>query len=125
MKANISKIDPVKAKIKEKIHEMVGEYMDEQMDKFNNDLEGYYIALDASVLYTLYADFGFGEKRLSRFFDAVIKNRTEVKEFFRDGKDDQGNPYRVMPNGQNIEDFAMIQELKKIGVDLLEWERGN
>ena len=82
------------------------------------ELEDYADALDATMLYTLHKELGFGAMRLRRLWEAMIRNRLEARLFFRAGAE-----YEEAPTGHNIEDLGIHAELRKIGVDLKAWER--
>lgn len=64
--------------------------------------------IDAVILYTLHKRFGFGKKRLRQFFEAFYAEyQTLVK-------------YYEMPEACP---FICDRELKKIGVDIAEWNK--
>lgn len=77
--------------------------------------------VDANWLYTLHTLPGLrlGKIRLRRAWEASIRNRIALREFYRDGAD----KYKEQPTGKNVEDEVTIQELLKIGVDVKSWER--
>lgn len=62
--------------------------------------------IDAMILYTLHEEFDFGEKRLRRFYDALLTQRDRLTQHYE------------MPD-----EFPWLckQELKKIGVDIEKW----
>lgn len=63
--------------------------------------------VDAMVLYTLMAHYGWKKKRLKRFWDAFIKERKALREFYQmEEGDDEWLAHRM---------------LKEIGVDINEW----
>jgi len=66
---------------------------------------------DATVLYTLYVTFGFGPKRLRRFWDACLKNIIELREYYQFGPEDDG--------------WICRRKLKDIGVDVEAWYKEN
>jgi hypothetical protein len=88
-------------------------------DKRIDELSAFAGAVDANWLYTLHKELGFGRKRLRRIWKAMVKNRIEFREFFRDGT----GGYKEQPTGQNVEDEATVKALLDIGVDIRAWER--
>ena len=68
----------------------------------------YYDALNAMVLYTLNQVFGFGPKRLRRFYDAMSEEHDKLVEYYQMPED---YPY------------LCVRELKKLGVDIEAWNR--
>lgn len=66
----------------------------------------YEIEMDSVVLWVLHRCFGFGKKRIQRFYDAYFKERRAMQDFFEDY------------NGECMAEYAMREELKKIGVDV-------
>lgn len=88
-------------------------------DKRIDELSAFAGAVDANWLYTLHKELGFGRKRLCRIWKAMVKNRIEFREFFRDGS----GGYKEQPTGQNVEDEATVKALLDIGVDIRAWER--
>lgn len=63
---------------------------------------------DSLVLYTLMVEFGFGKRRLKRFYDAFHQNYEELKDHYCMGDED-------VP-------FICTVKLKQIGVNLDEWD---
>ena len=90
---------------------------DEYEEKRWEELTAYAHAVDATLLYTLQSELGWGPVRLRRIWEAFIRNRVKARLFFRNGSD-----YEVQKTGSNIEDTAIRHELKKIGVDIEAWE---
>lgn len=66
----------------------------------------YEVELDSVVLYILHRHFGFGKKRLLRFYEAMYRERREMQDFFMDD------------DGECIAEYAMRAELKKDGIDV-------
>lgn len=64
--------------------------------------------IDAMVLYTLMAHYGWKKKRLKRFWDAFISEHKALREFY-----DMNEP------GDN--EWLAHRMLKDIGVDIQEW----
>jgi hypothetical protein len=70
--------------------------------------EQYGVDVDAIVLYTLHAHFGFGKKRLYDFWKAVQREREKLIAYYQ------------MPDDS---DYVWLchKKLKEIGVDLQQW----
>ncbi len=64
--------------------------------------------IDAMVLYTLMAHYGWKKKRLKRFWDAFISEHKTLRDFY-----DMNEP------GDN--EWLAHRMLKEIGVDIQEW----
>ena len=62
---------------------------------------------DAAVLWTLRVCYGFGKKRIRRFWDCFIAEYNRLREC-----------YEQNPNGEG---FDCKENLKKIGVDVDAW----
>lgn len=113
-------------------HKAMGNYLirasvDKQIDKRIRDhnearleeLSKFIGVVDANWLYTLHVHLGFGKKRLRRAWEAMVRNRIEMREFYRDGH----GGYEEQPTGKNVEDEATEKALLEIGVDIRAWER--
>lgn len=103
-----------KAMVDEQIKRQIGSIEDAR----RREMQDYADALDATMLYTLHQELGLGAVRLRRLWEAMIRNRIEARLFFRDGD----GTYEELPTGHNIEDLGIHAELRKIGVNLKEWE---
>lgn len=64
--------------------------------------------MDASALWALHRTFGFGKKRLRRFYDAFIEERKKLSEHYEMAGE---------------EDYLCRVQLKKIGVDIEAWNK--
>lgn len=64
--------------------------------------------IDAMVLYTLMAHYGWKRKRLKRFWDAFISEHKALRDF-----------YEMDEPGDN--EWLAHRMLKEIGVDIQEW----
>ena len=62
---------------------------------------------DSMVLWTLHICFGFGKKRLKRFWDCFLKEHNNLRERYMLSPEDDGWLYRY--------------KLKDIGVDVDNW----
>ena len=78
-----------------------------QMDRVD---ENYYLDLSAAVLWVLHIAFGFGPKRLRRFFDAFTDLHKKLRGHYELEDSDNGV-------------WIVRMELKKIGVDVEAWEK--
>lgn len=63
--------------------------------------------LDSTVLYVLHKTFGFGKKRLRRFWEALIKNHDELSKYYEIDHEDNT--------------WLLRRKLKEIGVDVEAW----
>ena len=85
-----------------------------------SELEEYAKALDATLLWTLHSEYGFGKKRLRKFWERLIRTRIEFRGFYRGGiSADDSSEDRT---GHTAEDYAFLSALHDIGVDLEAWE---
>ena len=91
----------------------------EAQEKRMDELSAFIGVVDANWLYTLHTELGFGQKRLRRAWEAMVRNRIAIREFYRDG---QGG-YEEQLTGKNVEDEATLKALLDIGVDIKAWER--
>lgn len=64
--------------------------------------------IDAIVLWTLMQTFGFGEKRLKRYFDAFGENLKALINHYEMGEEDEA--------------WLCSRKLKEAGIDLDKWE---
>lgn len=62
---------------------------------------------DTVMLYTLHKNFGFGAKRIERFYLNMINNQIQMIEEFRSNANDDDTHYLVMAD-----------RLKKAGIDI-------
>lgn len=65
--------------------------------------------IDAIVLWTLQETFGFGEKRLKKYFDAFGENLKRLIDYYEMGEED--------------ESWLCSYKLKQAGIDLDAWEK--
>ena len=72
----------------------------EHDEKFSKDF-------DSMVLWTLHVCFGFGKKRLKRFWDIFLSEHKRLREYYELDPGDDGWLYRY--------------KLKDIGVDVESW----
>jgi len=73
----------------------------ERGNEFGNDL-------DAIVLYVLHTQYGFGKKRLRKFYDTFISEYDKLVKHYQ------------MP-GDGV--FIARLKLKEIGVDVSQWDK--
>ena len=72
--------------------------------------EAYYLDMDAAVLWVLRVGFGFGKKRLRRFFERFVAIHAELRKYY--GLDDDDNGI-----------WICRKQLKEYGVDVEAWEK--
>ena len=70
----------------------------------------YWQDVDAAVMWTLHKTFGFGKKRLRRFYEALADIHTGLRQRYE--LDDDGNMWLYR---------QMLQD--ETGVDVAEWEK--
>lgn len=63
--------------------------------------------LEATFLWGLHTEFGFGAERLRRFYDCVAESREALLRHYEMEEDSQ---------------FILLYKLKEIGVDLKKWD---
>lgn len=73
---------------------------------------GYYCDMDAAVLWALHRKFGFGKKRLRRFFEMFAEVHEELRKHYELDDDDNGI-------------WLCRKLLKEYGVDVEAWEKEN
>ena len=105
--------------IRASVDKHVDRRLREAQEKRMDELSAFIGVVDANWLYTLHAELGFGQKRLRRAWEAMVRNRIAFREFYRDG---QGG-YEEQLTGKNVEDEATLKALLDIGVDIKAWER--
>lgn len=64
------------------------------------------LEVDATILWALHSEFGFGADRLRRFYDCVYQNREALLERY-DMHDDA--------------EFILLHKLREIGADVRKW----
>ena len=106
--------------IRASVDKQIDERIRAEQDKRMKELGAFAKAIDANWLYTLHVDptTRFGAKRLRRVWEAMIRNRIALREFYRDGS----GGYEEQPTGENVEDEATVKALLSIGVDIKAWE---
>lgn len=65
------------------------------------------LELDATILWALHTEFGFGAERLRRFYDCVAESREALLRHYEMEEDSQ---------------FILLYKPKEIGVDLKKWD---
>lgn len=105
----------IRASVDKHVDKRIREHEAKRMD----ELSAFMSTVDANWLYTLHTELGFGQKRLRRAWEAMVRNRIAIREFYRDG---QGG-YEEQLTGKNVEDEATVKALLEIGVDIKAWER--
>lgn len=71
--------------------------------------EAFSLDFDSTVLWTLHICFGFGKKRLRRFWDTFLAEHNRLREYYQMDPEDNG--------------WLCRRKLKDIGVDVEEWYR--
>ena len=89
--------------VRQKIRREARMQMLETHKKINADF-------DAMVLWVLHSRFGFGKKRLERFYEEFLAEYEQMKEYYASDDD------TII--------FAAREKLKQIGVDVYEWNTG-
>lgn len=79
-------------------------------DEVRTEMMNYAEHFDLVMLNTLHNEFGFGKKRLKRFYEAFCKNYERFKERYYDDDD-------VKIFGERGDTYVMREDLKKIGFD--------
>lgn len=101
------------------LEESAQKKIDEYEGRRKQELSAYASAVDATMLFTLHVEKGYGPKRLRQIWEAFIRNRIKFRLFFRD--EDSG--YVEQETGNNVEDFAIHRALRNIGADVEAWEQ--
>lgn len=108
MKVNVHGIDHAHPKIRQQILKETRREVFRQRKALDDDF-------DAMVLWVLHERFGFGKKRLRRYYDAFMEAYGALRDFYV-GED---------ADGEAVQDgtvcFKAKQDLLKIGVDIAEW----
>lgn len=107
--------------IRASVDKQIDRRIKEEQGKRMDELSAFIGVVDANWLYTLHNMKGLrlGKKRLRQAWEAMVRNRIALREFYRD----EHGGYEEQPTGQNVEDEVTIKELLKIGVDIRAWER--
>ena len=70
--------------------------------------EQYAVDMDAMVLYTLMAHYGWKKKRLRKFWNAFVAEHKALREFYQ-------------MNGSGDNEWLAHRKLNEIGVDVRQW----
>lgn len=89
-----------------RMSELIDQAVREEVLRVENEFRS---DIDAMILYTLHAHYGWGKKRLRRFWDAFMEEHKALREF-----------YQMSGPGENA--YLAKRKLKQIGVDLDAWE---
>lgn len=101
------------------VDKQIDRRINEEQGKRMDELSAFIGVVDANWIYTLHMELGFGKKRLRRAWEAMVRSRISMREFYRDGH----GGYVEQPTGANVEDEATVKALLAIGVDIKAWER--
>lgn len=104
----------VRASLEEEITKKAREFDDRRW----NELNAYATAVDATILMTLHNRYRFTARVLREIYQDMVRTRVEYRHYFRDEN------YELQETGKNIEDTAILHDLKAIGVDIKAWEDG-
>lgn len=85
-------------------------------DKRLAELEEVLILAEECFLLAAYREYGFAAIRGHRLWKAAFEIRKEARECLR-----AGGRYEEVEMGKNAEDFAIREELRKIGIDVRKW----
>jgi hypothetical protein len=61
-----------------------------------------------------------GAVRLRQAWEGMVRVRAEARAALREMS--SGADYTLMATGKNVEDYYMMEELRKMGVNLKQWE---
>lgn len=98
MRCNTKPPVPLTKKQKDILKEEIKEALIQKLEEYDREF-------DAMVLWILHKHLGFGKKRLERFYKTFFILSRELKKRYEE--DSPG--------------LAAMAELKKIGVDVVEW----
>lgn len=107
-----------KYKVRASLEEELTKKAQELDDKRWNELNAYATAVDATILMTLHNRYRFTALVLREIYQDMVRTRVEYRHYFRDEN------YELQETGKNIEDTAILHDLKAIGVDIKAWEDG-
>ena len=96
----------VKKKVQKEIHKELVEANEE-----------YELELDALVLWVLHSVFGFGHVRLSRFYDAVMRERKRLHDYYQPRVSDESDndiEYHVAKLRLRDYGFDVAQEYRRL-----------
>lgn len=108
MKVRITGLDALTPAMQRAVRDEARREILRQRELFDADF-------DAMALMVLHRRFGFGPKRLRRFYDEFIEYYEEMRAFYN-GEDADG---KIINDDTAI--FKCRAELLKIGVDVLQW----
>lgn len=98
----------MKARIPYKMPKRQQKDLNRAIDKIIMERDSKYcVDMDASTLWTLHSEFGFGKDRLKKFWDACFATHQKLKKQY----DVDGNEA----------DWICTKLLKEIGIDVEEW----
>ena len=79
----------MKAKIPFRLSAAEKKALDEEIRRQCVDVTGQYeLDLDTVAIYILHTVFGFGEKRLKRFYSAMFAKRKEIQAYYQGERHD-------------------------------------
>ena len=104
----------VRASLEEELTKKAQEFDDRRWEELN----AYATAVDATIMMTLHNRYHFTARVLREIYQDMVRTRVAYRHFFRD------EGYELQQTGKNIEDTAILHDLKAIGVDIKAWEDG-
>ena len=116
-KPHIGKLAMKKFEIRAEIEQQIYDKAQELQDKRWQELNAYATAVDATLLMALHRRYRFRAPVLRAIWEDMIRLRIQTRNYFRDGGD-----YVEQETGKNIEDTAIMHDLRAIGVDIKAWE---
>ena len=98
----------MKARLPARLSKSQREAMNREINRqiLEND-EKFAMDADASVLWTLHTVFGFGKKRLRKFYEENLKMHNEMREYYEFNTDDTF--------------WLCRNKLKEYGIDIEKW----
>ena len=117
MQPHIGRVAMEKFKIRAEIEDKVVEKAKKLEENRLDELNAYATAVDATLLLALHHRYRFKARTLRAIWEDMIRLRVQTRNYFRDGGD-----YVERETGKNIEDTAIMHDLRHIGVDIKAWE---
>lgn len=117
-KVQLSRTAMAKFMVRADVEDEFQKKVAEQEKKWGDKLAAYASTVDATMLYAAHLSEGYGAKKLRRLWETMIRTRIEFRAFYREGD----TPYEERKTGDNAEDYALRDALRRIGVDIKAWE---
>ena len=98
----------MKVRLPQKLTAQQAEAMNKEIYRqIAEDEKRFSLDYDSTVLWTLHICFGFGKKRLRKFWETFFSERERLRDIYEMGPSDSG--------------WLCRNKLKDIGVDVEEW----